>query len=215
MPLVRWRRSARERVGGVALAREGTRRVETAKDRTPVAAPLLITTATGMLDAVSLPHLETSAGCETETGILIGIRFAEGADLAWPGLVALGAFLLGAIGGGRVVRRRHAPPKLVGEILLGTAGLVALAALVEGVTSDTDARFAVIAILAVAMGPRPRPRVVTRGVADMTIAAATMILHGPAHGSHLESVRLTLKRGFNVSRWTASHVSNWRMSAAA
>ena len=31
----------------------------------------------------------------------------------------------------------------------------------------------------------------------------------------LESVRLTLKHSFNVSRWTASHVSSWRMSATA
>ena len=31
----------------------------------------------------------------------------------------------------------------------------------------------------------------------------------------LEPVRLTLKQRFNVSRWTASHVSSWRVSATA
>ena len=158
--------------------------MKTANDRELVVALLLITASTGMLDAISLLHLKTFTGYMTGTVILTGIHFAGGADLAWPGLVALSAFFLGAIGGGRLVRRHHPPPKLVGEVLLGTAVLVAVAAGVDGVASDPNARFAVIAVLAIAMGLQTSA---TRhaGVADMTMPAATMILHGLAHDSHL------------------------------
>ena len=48
------------------------------------------------------------------------------------------------------------------------------------------------------------------GLAD---AARGRVDRGGSRG--LESVRLTLKQRFNVSRWTASHVSSWRMSATA
>ncbi|MGI3899210.1 MAG: YoaK family protein [Janthinobacterium lividum] len=158
------------------------------QDGKPIVALLLITVSTGMLDAVSLLHLGTFTGYMTGTVILVGVHLAGGAELAWPGLVALAGFVLGAIAGGRLVRRRHPPPKLVGEVLLASAALVALAAAVDAAVLDPNHHFAVIAMLAFAMGLQTSA---TRhaGVTDMAMPAATMILHGLAHDSHLAGGR--------------------------
>ena len=154
------------------------------QDSKPVVALLLITISTGMLDAISLLHLGTFTGYMTGTVILVGVHLAGAAELAWPGLVALAGFVLGAIGGGRLVRRRHPPPKLVGEVLLASATLVALAAAVDATAPDLGRPVVVIAVLAFAMGLQTSA---TRhaGVTDMAMPAATMILHGLAHDSHL------------------------------
>ena len=103
-------------------------------------------------------------------------------------LVALAGFVLGGVGGGRLVRRRHPPPRLVGEVLLASAALVALAAAVDAIPLDLDRHLAVIAVLAFAMGLQTSA---TRhaGVTDMAMPAATMILHGLAHDSHLAGGR--------------------------
>ena len=154
------------------------------QDDGPVIALLLITISTGMLDAISLLHLGTFTGYVTGTVILVGVHLAGGAELAWPGLVALAGFVLGGVGGGRLVRRRRPPPRLVGEVLLASAALVALAAAVEAVAPDLGRHFTVIAVLAFAMGLQTSA---TRhaGVTDMAMPAATMILHGLAHDSRL------------------------------
>ncbi len=147
-----------------------------------VAALLVITVSTGMLDAVSLLHLGTFTGYMTGTVILIGIHLSGGTALATPGLIALAAFLLGAVGGGRLVRRRHPPPKLVGDVLVGVAVLVAIAAAMQAFVPA--ALFGVVAILSLAMGLQTSA---TRhaSVSDMTMPAATMILHGLAHDSRM------------------------------
>ena len=122
-----------------------------------------------MLDAVSLLHLGTFTAYATGTVILTGIRLSEGASLAGPGPVALAALLLGAVAGGRLVRRAHAPPKLVGDILLAVASLVAAAAALEGARPGS-ATLGVIAVLSLAMGLQTSA---TRhaGVPDMSMPA--------------------------------------------
>ena len=152
------------------------------EERSWVGVLLLITVSMGMLDAISLLHFGTFTGYMTGTVILIGIGFARLSAIATSSLVALGAFLLGALVGGRLIRRRQPSPKLVADILMGVAVLVGLAALVQGLIGG--ASFAVIAILGLAMGLQTSA---TRfaAVADMSMPAATMILHGLAHDSRL------------------------------
>ncbi|MCW6509332.1 DUF1275 family protein [Lichenifustis flavocetrariae] len=153
------------------------------EERRWVQALLILTVAMGMLDAISLLHLGTFTGYMTGTVILIGINVSQGASLAAPSLVALVALLLGGVVGGRLVRRRHSPPRLVADIVLGVAALVALAAglAVEASVSD---HMLVVAILGFSMGLQTSA---TRhaGVADMAMPAATMVLHGLAHDSRL------------------------------
>ena len=148
-----------------------------------VLALLVITVSMGMLDAVSLLHLGTFTGYMTGTIILIGINLSRGAALAAPPLVALAALVAGAFAGGRLVRRRHPPPKLVGDLLMGAALLVAIAAALEG-TALVTSPLGLIAILSFAMGLQTSA---TRhaGVPDMSLPAATMVLHGLAHDSRL------------------------------
>ena len=181
-----------------------------------VAALLLITASTGMLDAVSLLHLGTFTGYMTGTVILIGIHLTGDGDLAGPGLVALAAFMLGAVGGGRLVRRRHPPPKLVGEVLIGVALLVGAAAALDGLR-PMPGSFGVIAVLGVAMGLQTSA---TRhaAVADMTMPAATMILHGLAHDSRLAGGkadrawrRLGVLAGLLAGAAAGAALSGWRV----
>ena len=152
-----------------------------------MAALLLITVAMGMLDAIGLLHFGTFTGYMTGTIILIGINVARGSALALPPLLALGALVAGAVVGGRLVRRRHPPPRLVGDTLGGVAALVALAALLAGFGRG-DADPGIIVILGVAMGLQTSA---TRyaGVPDMTMPAATMVLHGLAHDSRIAGGR--------------------------
>jgi len=144
---------------------------------------LLITVSMGMLDAISLLHFGTFTGYMTGTVILIGIGFARLSEIATSSLVALGAFMLGALAGGRLIRRHQPSPKLVSDILTGVALLVGAAALLQSM-GGAAGDFPVIAILGLAMGLQTSA---TRfaAVADMSMPAATMILHGLAHDSRL------------------------------
>lgn len=149
-----------------------------------VAALLLVTAATGLLDAVSLLHLGTFTGYMTGTVILVGVHLADRATRVGPGVIALVAYLAGALLGGRLVRRHdRAAPKLIGDVLLGVAVLIGAAAALQAGARESAA-FGVVAMLGLAMGLQTSA---TRhaGVPDMALPAATMILHGLAHDSRL------------------------------
>lgn len=153
------------------------------EERYWVSALLVITVSMGMLDAISLLHFGTFTGYMTGTVILIGIGFSGLSGVATASLVALAAFMVGALAGGRLVRRRQPSPKLVSDVLTGVAVLIGAAALFHGAGGEaTD--YPVIAILGLAMGLQTSA---TRfaAVADMSMPAATMILHGLAHDSRL------------------------------
>ena len=149
-----------------------------------VAALLLVTAATGLLDAVSLLHLGTFTGYMTGTVILLGVHLADRATRVGPGVIALAAYLAGALLGGRLVRRHdRAAPRLIGDVLLGVALLIGAAAVLQG-GAGGEAAFGVVAMLGLAMGLQTSA---TRHaeVPDMALPAATMILHGLAHDSRL------------------------------
>ena len=152
-------------------------------ERPWIVAMLLITTAMGMLDAISLLHLGTFTGYVTGTVILIGVTLAQGAALAAPPLVALGALLVGALAGGRLVRRGRSRHRLVADLLGAVAVLIGLAAALDGL-APPETRLGLVALLAFAMGLQTSA---TRHAAipDMTMPAATMVLHGLAHDSRL------------------------------
>lgn len=149
-----------------------------------VAALLLVTVATGLLDAVSLLHLGTFTGYMTGTVILVGVHLTDRATRVGPGVIALATYLAGALLGGRLVRRHDlAARRLIGDVLLGVALLIGVAAVLEGV-AGASAAFGVVALLGLAMGLQTSA---TRhaGVPDMALPAATMILHGLAYDSRL------------------------------
>ncbi|RFB80454.1 YoaK family protein [Methylovirgula sp. 4M-Z18] len=146
-----------------------------------IAALLIVTVAMGMLDAVSLLHFHTFTGYMTGTVILLGVGVVRGQFVTLTSLSALGAFLIGGLLGGRWVRRKHPSQRLVGQLLGAAALLVCFAAALSGTEANL---LAVVAPLGLAMGLQTSG---TRfaGVADMTMPAATMILHGLAHDSPL------------------------------
>lgn len=148
-----------------------------------VSALLLITVSMGMLDAISLLHFGTFTGYMTGTVILIGIGFAHLSAVATSSLVALGAFMLGALAGGRLIRRHQPSPKLVSDILTGVAVLIGVSGILQGLNSGSG-NFPIIAILGLAMGLQTSA---TRfaAIADMSMPAATMILHGIAYDSRM------------------------------
>ena len=152
-------------------------------ERRLVVAFLVLTIAMGMLDAVSLLHFGTFTGYVTGTVILIGINLSRGAALAAPPLAALFALLLGAVAGGRLARRRHPPPRLVSDMLFGVALLIGGATVLDAMFRSAGT-LGVVALLGLAMGVQTSA---TRhaGVADMSMPAATMVLHGLAHDSPL------------------------------
>ena len=155
------------------------------KDRANVPALCLLTLTTGLIDAVSylaLGHVFTAN--MTGNVVLLGFATAGAPGLSIKrSLTALVAFLLGAIGGGRLCREKTAGPErnfitgLIAEsCLLGVATAVAI-----GSTGATQ-RYLLIIITAIAMGIR---NAVVRALAvpDMTTTVLTLTLTGLAADS--------------------------------
>lgn len=154
-----------------------------AHDPRLVVVVIMVTMAMGALDAVSLTHLKVFTGYMTATVILIAVHLTSGESIAGPGVVAITAYLGGAALGGRLVRRSHSRRRTVADLLLAVGALVLMAALVWW--QDGPWRFyGTLVILAVAMGLQTSA---TRHaqVTDLTLPAATMLLHGLMHDSRL------------------------------
>ena len=145
----------------------------------------LLTIVTGFVDAVSvLNYGHVFVANMTGNVVFIGFALAGAPGISLVGsLVALGAFLLGAVFGGRL-GRRFASHR--GNLLAVAAAfkvpLILIAAVVS-IVRPTDA-IAVLAALGISMGLQSA---VARkvGIADVTTTVLTMTLTGMAADSSL------------------------------
>ncbi len=159
---------------------------------------LVLTVTTGLIDAVSylgLGHVFTANMTGNVVLLGFGLARAGGLPVLAP-LISLLAFLLGAGIGGRIAaslaerRRRH-----VGIALALEAGLLACAAVLAATVTvkiGSLAAYAVIALVAIAMGIR-NATVRKLAVPDLTTTVMTLTLTGlvadPAGGAPRNSRR--------------------------
>jgi uncharacterized membrane protein YoaK (UPF0700 family) len=161
---------------------------------------------TGLVDATSylkLGHVFVANMTGNVVFLGFGIAGAGGISV-WASLTALGSFLLGGVGGGRIGARwsrdrgRHVTVTTAVELLLVGAGLVVAAFSPHGL--GTSSRFAMIVLLAVAMGVQ-NATARKLAIPDLTTTVLTMTLTGVAadsalaggHGSRLA------RRGLSIA----------------
>jgi uncharacterized membrane protein YoaK (UPF0700 family) len=148
---------------------------------------LIVSLSTGVIDAICLLHLKVFTAYMTGTLILIGIHLGQSKPLDLPPLIALASFGCGAALGGRLTRHGHAGGaisaafrihKLAHTLTLVTS-LVLGAVLLTGLgdVADPAVHYSAIVLLGLAMGIQIAGSR-QAAVLDMTIPAATMILHG-------------------------------------
>ena len=149
----------------------------------------ILTVVSGIVDAVSylgLGHVFTAN--MTGNVVLVGFALAgaPGFSVA-ASATALGAFLCGAVAGGRISLRITQKRSLLVTAVSLEAGFTVVAAIIAASVAVLGAgwpRFTVIAMLAFAMGIRNS--VVRRmGVADMTTTVVTTTITGLAADSTL------------------------------
>jgi len=164
---------------------------ETSGENTSTIAVLLVmTAATGIVDAVSylaLGHVFTA----NMTGNLVFLAFAVAGA---PGLsisrsaVSLGAFLAGAVAGGTLAARRGAGPerRWVAAALAVEAALLLGAALAAatGMRATLLTGYGIIVLTALAMGVR-NATVRSLALPDLTTTVLTLTLTGLAADSTL------------------------------
>ena len=165
-----------------------------------VRAVFVLTLTTGLVDAVSylgLGHVFTANMTGNVVLLAFGIAGSGGLPVVGP-VVSLCSFLVGAGGGGRLAARvaerqsHHMSLALVIEASLIGAAAVTAAAI--DVHPGAASGYAVIALLALAMGVR-NATVRRIGVPDLTTTVLTMTLTGlaadspPAGGSGKGTVR--------------------------
>jgi uncharacterized membrane protein YoaK (UPF0700 family) len=159
---------------------------------------LTLTVVTGLVDATSylkLGHVFVANMTGNVVFLGFGIAGARGISI-WASLTALGSFLVGGIGGGRIGARwssnrgRHLTATVATELLLVAGGLVVAAFSTHHIGAGS--RYAVIVLLAVAMGVQ-NATARKLAVPDLTTTVLTMTLTGVAadaalaggHGSKL------------------------------
>ena len=193
---------------GAAPAHDSLSRRAASSIRHPLTRALLVLTfTTGLVDAVSylgLGHVFTANMTGNVVFLGFGIAGSGGLPVVAP-LISLGAFLLGAGGGGLLVARLadrhpdHLAWALAIEVLLIAAAAVVAAAI--DIRPNAVSGDAVIAILAFAMGVR-NATVRRIAVPDLTTTVLTMTLTGLAADS-----RLFGGTGKGTTRRTAAVVS--------
>jgi uncharacterized membrane protein YoaK (UPF0700 family) len=161
---------------------------------------LVLTFTTGLVDAVSFLALGRVFTANMTGNVILlgfGIAGSGGLPVVAP-LISLVSFLLGAVGGGTLVRRmaeRH--PELVARALAIEVALIAVASVVAAAASvhpGNASAYVLIALLALAMGVR---NAVVRRIAvpDLTTTVLTMTMTGlaadsrPAGGTGKGSIR--------------------------
>jgi uncharacterized membrane protein YoaK (UPF0700 family) len=151
---------------------------------------LALTFVTGVVDATSylrLGHIFVANMTGNVVFLGFGIAGATGISV-WASLTALGSFLVGGVIGGRVAaaseddRRRHFRRALGVETALVAAAVVV--AVFAGRQLAADARYTLIALLAVAMGVQ-NSAARKLAVADLTTTVLTQTLTGLATDSPL------------------------------
>jgi uncharacterized membrane protein YoaK (UPF0700 family) len=149
---------------------------------------LVLTFVTGMVDGVSYLGLgHTFVANMTGNIVFLGFGIAGAPGLSvTAALVSLGAFLVGAVAGGRLTHGLGEPRQRWLFPAVGVEALfVALAALVAiGTTGTADRRYIVIALLAFPMGLR-NATVRALGVPDLTTTVLTLTITGLAADSRL------------------------------
>jgi uncharacterized membrane protein YoaK (UPF0700 family) len=165
--------------------------------RRMVALLLIVTAATGAIDAVSILHFHAFTAFVTGTIILLGAEIVGLGHAGATKAIVLAAFFGGAILGGRLMRRKKPAERLFAESLCVTAALIFAAALVIAAfgVETPPIHWAEVALVAVAMGSQTSA---TRqvNVPDMVLPLATLVVHGLAHDSRLAGGRQerTLRR---------------------
>jgi uncharacterized membrane protein YoaK (UPF0700 family) len=155
-----------------------------------------LTVVSGLLDAVSylgLGHVFTAN--MTGNVVLLGFAAAGAAGFsATASLCALASFVVGAVLGGRFIRRVTSQREVMLVAMVFEVVLTAAAAIVAGsvaVVGTGWPRFTVIGLLALTMGVR-NTAVKKLAVADMTTTVLTTTLTGLASDS-------TLAGGTNIN----------------
>jgi uncharacterized membrane protein YoaK (UPF0700 family) len=151
---------------------------------------LALTVVTGLVDATSylkLGHVFVANMTGNVVFLGFGIAGAGGISI-WASLTALGSFLVGGVAGGRIGvrwssdRGRHLIATTATEVLLVAGGLVVAAFSTHHI--GTGSRYAVIVVLAVAMGVQNAAARML-AVPDLTTTVLTMTLTGVAADSAL------------------------------
>ncbi|GAA2253340.1 MULTISPECIES: YoaK family protein [Kitasatospora] len=147
---------------------------------------MVLTVVSGFLDAVSFLGLgRVFTANMTGNVVLVGFAAAGAPGFsAAASLTSLAGFLAGAVAGGRFAVAMNSRPthRWFGGALAAEAVLTGLAAAVAALASGEAGRYAVIAVLAVAMGFR-NASVRRAAVADLTTTVLTMTLTGLAADS--------------------------------
>lgn len=151
---------------------------------------LLLTVVTGLVDAASYLKLgHVFVANMTGNVVFLGFAVAGAGGLSiWASLAALGSFICGGIVGGRIGDRFAAHRgKLVAVALITQLVAVLVAVLVASVGGDpveSARRYALIALLAAAMGNQ-NATARRLGVPELTTTVLTMTLTGIAADSRL------------------------------
>jgi uncharacterized membrane protein YoaK (UPF0700 family) len=158
---------------------------------------LLLSVTTGLVDAVSVLGLG-KVFTANMTGNIVFLGFAAAGTPGFtvaPYLVALGAFLAGALVAGRVgthlagqpLRRWLVLAAVIEAVLFGVAAGIAAWAGAMGMLPETSV-FAIIALTAIAMGFR-NATIRQLKVPDLTTTVLTLTLTGIAADSHIAGGR--------------------------
>jgi uncharacterized membrane protein YoaK (UPF0700 family) len=151
---------------------------------------ILLTVVTGIVDAVAylrLGHVFVANMTGNVVFLGFGIAGAGGISIS-ASLTALGSFLVGGVAGGRIGARwsvnrgRHLTATAAMELLLVAGGLVVMAFSPHHIGAES--RYAVIVLLAVAMGVQ-NASARKLAVPDLTTTVLTMTLTGVAADSVL------------------------------
>ena len=155
---------------------------------------LALTLVTGLVDATSylkLGHIFVANMTGNVVFLGFGIAGAGGISI-WASLTALGSFLVGGVVGGRIGARwssdrgRHLTATTATELLLVSGGLAVAAFSTHHIGAES--RYAVIVLLAVAMGVQ-NATARKLAVPDLTTTVLTMTLTGVAADSTLAGGR--------------------------
>lgn len=151
---------------------------------------ILLTTVTGVVDAVSYIALgHVFVANMTGNVVFLGFALAGAPGLSAPAsIAALGAFLLGAIAGGRIASRygthRGRQLRTATAIAVVPALLAVIVAAIVGQPVSGVARYALIVSLGIAMGIQ-NATARRLAVPDLTTTVLTLTLTGVAADSRL------------------------------